>query len=370
MNGSDKPLGGEKKQGNQDGAEEGIITVDADRRVVIINAVARDMLGVAESSVIGREVSDMMPADPPSQSHINTALLQVLSSRSSADTIEHVRLIPQSGTESPWALTLTPIIGDTGDVVGAVLTIRRDKPEKDRSADMPGREGPVALNTLVGKIAHDVNNSLSSVLANIQLARFAADEKSDVYRRLNSAETSVLQARDLTGQLLALSAGSVGKFSVSGSAAQKKRPATRPQKEKPPAKVTAVKKKAAPGKILLMDDNEAILSATSEMLKFIGYEIVVAENGDAAVEMYGKAQDTGLLFDAVVLDVTVPGGMGALETLPKLRKIDPNVRAIVSSGYSTNPIIVDFASYGFTAAIIKPYGFKELGEALEAAFRS
>ena len=75
-------------------------------------------------------------------------------------------------------------------------------------------------------------------------------------------------------------------------------------------------------------------------------------------------------FDAVILDVTVPGGSGAQETLPRLQVLDPNVRAIISSGYATHPMVVSFAARGFVAALVKPYGFKELEESLARAFLS
>jgi DNA-binding NtrC family response regulator len=122
-------------------------------------------------------------------------------------------------------------------------------------------------------------------------------------------------------------------------------------------------------KILLMDDEEAILSATSEMLKFLGYEVAVAHNGETALDLFRKARISGQPFDAVILDITIPGGMGAQETLPGLAALDPTVKAIISSGYSTNPMIVDYRTFGFVSAIVKPYGFKELGEALDTAFR-
>ena len=127
---------------------------------------------------------------------------------------------------------------------------------------------------------------------------------------------------------------------------------------------------AARYRILLMDDEEGILSATSQMLSYLGHDVTVAENGDAAIDLYKKAQTGTVPFDAVILDITVPRGKGAQETLPKLRALDPNVRAIVSSGYATHPLVVSFATSGFVAALVKPYGFKELEESLAQAFRS
>ncbi|MDP3565299.1 MAG: response regulator [Methanoregula sp.] len=112
-----------------------------------------------------------------------------------------------------------------------------------------------------------------------------------------------------------------------------------------------------------------MLSATGEMLKFLGYDVEVAYHGESAIELFKKALLAGTPFDAVILDITIPGGMGAQETMPKLVALDPGVKGIISSGYSTNPMIVDYRSFGYAAVIVKPYGFKELGEATDTAFR-
>ena len=117
-------------------------------------------------------------------------------------------------------------------------------------------------------------------------------------------------------------------------------PATyHPAKVGGPGKKSELQKPQKPGlkKILLMDDEEAILSATSEMLKFLGYKVTTAQNGESAVNLFRNARDAGVPFDAVILDITIPGGLGAKETLPKLVGIDPAVQAIISSGYLHQP---------------------------------
>jgi CheY-like chemotaxis protein len=215
----------------------------------------------------------------------------------------------------------------------------------------------------VRKIAHDVNNSLSSALANIQLSRRSCPHKDRVLEHLNSAEASVLRARDHARQLLT---PSVRPEKEAGA----EREAQVPKKQPQSRSAGAQESMAARYRILLMDDEEAILSATSQMLSFLGHDVTVAENGDAAIDLYKKAQTGAVSFDAVILDITVPRGKGAQETLPRLRVLDPNVRAIVSSGYATHPLVVSFATSGFVAALVKPYGFKELEESLAQAFRS
>ncbi len=210
------------------------------------------------------------------------------------------------------------------------------------------------------KVAHDINNSLSSALANIQLARRSSLYEEDFCRRLDDAEKSVLRARDQSHQLLMRSEGPE---KIAGAIQEVQVPKMAPHR-------TANRKEgtAATGcRILLMDDEDAILSATSDMLSFLGHKVTTAKSGDEAIEFYRKAQSEALPFDAVILDITVPGGIGAEEALPLLREIDPEVRAIISSGYATHPLLISFATSGFAAALIKPYGFKELEESIAQA---
>jgi len=118
------------------------------------------------------------------------------------------------------------------------------------------------------------------------------------------------------------------------------------------------------GKVLVMDDEEFIRDTAGQMLRFMGYEVELAKNGAEMIELYEKAKESGHPFDAVIMDLTVQGGMGGEEAISKLRKVDPEVKAIVSSGYSTDAIMADFERAGFDGVIVKPYEVEELGEAL------
>lgn len=118
------------------------------------------------------------------------------------------------------------------------------------------------------------------------------------------------------------------------------------------------------GKILVMDDEEVIRSVAAEILTHLGYEVVVAEHGDAALIFFEEAIRKGQPFDAVIMDLTIPGGMGGKELIRHLLLLDPNVKAIVSSGYSNDPILAFYQEFGFRGVVIKPYKAEDLSKAL------
>lgn len=118
------------------------------------------------------------------------------------------------------------------------------------------------------------------------------------------------------------------------------------------------------GRILVMDDEEAIRELAGQMLMQLGYAVESACDGTEAIALYSKAKDTGQPFDAVIMDLTIPGGMGGKEAMRRLRELDPQIKAIVSSGYSTDPIMANFRHYGFRGVVVKPYNLDDLSTAL------
>jgi nitrogen-specific signal transduction histidine kinase/CheY-like chemotaxis protein len=118
------------------------------------------------------------------------------------------------------------------------------------------------------------------------------------------------------------------------------------------------------GKILVMDDEAMILEVAGNLLRHLGYDVEFASAGQEAIEKYTAARDAGTPFDAVILDLTIRGGMGGQETIRKLKQLDPDVKAIVSSGYSDNPVIANYTEYGFCEMVAKPYEMAEFSRTL------
>ncbi|MEW6379905.1 MAG: response regulator [bacterium] len=123
------------------------------------------------------------------------------------------------------------------------------------------------------------------------------------------------------------------------------------------------------GKILFMDDQKTIRDMVGDMLMDLGYEVTLAKEGSEAVQLYEQAKVSGRGFDAVILDLTVPGGLGAQFAVQKLREMDPGVKAIVSSGYSNDPVISAYQDYGFCGGIAKPYEIKELARVISSVLK-
>ena len=124
---------------------------------------------------------------------------------------------------------------------------------------------------------------------------------------------------------------------------------------------------AGDARVLVMDDEELVRGTADMMLRHLGYDVVCAEDADGAVAEYRRALDAGRPFDAVLLDLTVPGGRGGLEAIAELRRIDPDVVAVVSSGYSTDPVLSEPDRHGFAAVVVKPYKLETLSNALRRA---
>lgn len=119
------------------------------------------------------------------------------------------------------------------------------------------------------------------------------------------------------------------------------------------------------GKVLLMDDDSAIREVAKLILERLGYTVTGTTKGEDAIAVYKEAMGTEREFDVVIMDLTIPGHMGGKEAIKELLKIDPDVKGIVSSGYSTDPIMANFEAHGFKGVVEKPFRVEELSSAIQ-----
>jgi CheY-like chemotaxis protein len=123
----------------------------------------------------------------------------------------------------------------------------------------------------------------------------------------------------------------------------------------------------APYVILLMDDEQSILEPFKKLLEINGYIVYTAYHGEQAITVYSRALSTPQKVDVAIIDLTIPEGMGGLETVTRIKELDPDVRAIATTGHFQECLTDDYKKYGFVGILPKPYVLKELIEAIHLA---
>jgi len=135
-----------------------------------------------------------------------------------------------------------------------------------------------------------------------------------------------------------------------------------------PAKNRGIKDKSL--NILLMDDDPLVLSVTTKMLEKLGHQVQTCIDGNQAIDAYQQAMNQNSKFDLVIMDLTIPGGMGGQKAITRLHKVDPDAIAVVSSGYSNDPVLANHREYGFKAIITKPFTVEKIKQTINNAFAS
>ncbi|MBA3011851.1 MAG: response regulator [Proteobacteria bacterium] len=118
-------------------------------------------------------------------------------------------------------------------------------------------------------------------------------------------------------------------------------------------------------KILVMDDEHHILTITQKMLEKFGYSVVLAETGQEAIDRYCEACEQKAPFSMVIMDLTIPGGMGGEDASKKILELDPHACIVLSSGNSNNPVMSNYKAYGLKGVIPKPYRLAELKKTID-----
>ena len=119
------------------------------------------------------------------------------------------------------------------------------------------------------------------------------------------------------------------------------------------------------GKIMIMDDDTMLRNIAKAMLTRLGCEVELAAEGEEAIDIYRKNLSTGTQADLIIMDLTIPGGMGGEDAVKEILAINPEAKILVSSGYSNDPIMANYKDYGFCGAIVKPYQMQELNKILQ-----
>ena len=107
-----------------------------------------------------------------------------------------------------------------------------------------------------------------------------------------------------------------------------------------------------------------VRSVAKKILNQLGHDVVLSENGEEAIKFYQEAINANNKFNLVIMDLTIPGGMGGKEAIKEILAIDPDAKVIVSSGYSNDPVMANFKNFGFCSSIVKPYRLQELSRVI------
>ena len=128
----------------------------------------------------------------------------------------------------------------------------------------------------------------------------------------------------------------------------------------------AYKAKAGKTRILVMDDEQLVQDVAKQMLNHLGHEVLQAGDGKEAIAIFNEHRKSGKPIDVIIMDLTIPGGIGGKDAIEEILKINPEAKAVVSSGYSNDPVMADYQKYGFKAAIGKPFSLAELNETINS----
>ena len=468
---------------------EGVVVVDQEEQIIFINEAAVNIIGYSQQEATGESVHKILyilddkTGEP----------IVVLNSPKKSDNLI---IVTRNLSEVPITINYLPIKAPDEQIIGTVIVFQDITEKQQTEQELLKAAKLDSLGILAGGVAHDFNNILAGILANLQLAMIKIKKHQDISKHLENTIEISRKASDLTKQLLTFAKGGdpVKKsvaianlitntvlFTLSGSKvkaefhlredlwvvdidegqinqvinnltinAEQAMPIggileiygenvafNMENQHKPghyvqlairdhgigiPAEIinqifdpffttkktgnglglstsySIIKKhngylevESTPGigttfyillpasmeeitlnedqmdiaiseeaKILLMDDEDAIRTNGGEMLACFGYRVTLAREGQEAVELYKRALESHEPFDAIIMDLTVPGGLGGIETMAILQQFDPEIKAIISSGYASDPIMDDYERYGFSGVVTKPYKFNEL----------
>jgi CheY-like chemotaxis protein len=218
------------------------------------------------------------------------------------------------------------------------------------------RQNSEPLTSPEAQVAHDLRNVLTGILGTVGLLRETPGLPTDVTFGLTALEKAAIHARNLSMKL-----GGAPQPALEPAPAAIRSHTPTPEPARAPEPISSNPR------ILAMDDEPGIRALLEAALSHFGYDTVTVADGADAVREYQRALNEHQPYAAVIMDLTVPGGMGGKEAIKALKEIDPNVKAIVSSGCSSDPVTAEFTKHGFVGRADKPYRIQELGQIIQNA---
>ena len=314
-----------------------VIQVDDSCQIIDCNNLASEFIGLETAEIKGRHLSTFLKTDCHSSRPCSRETDYFIS-----------RFHHSSGMISEVVIHAHSVFNKSGTF--CYLTIF-DVSERDNA-------GIGTLKVLSGRVAHDLNNILTGILGSLSILREGDVTGVLQEELLKNAESGTMQAREITDKMLSFSRGEVTPVTVMDKNYSQKKALSFSSDE------------LGSGRLLLLDDNPFVAQTAIGMLFTLGYSVDVVSDGNAAVMKYIESIEKGKQYKAVIMDLTIEGGIGGAEALELLLKADPDAVCILSSGFSGSEIMLNYSSYGFKATLSKPYTVRELFESLNTALQS
>ncbi|MCK5036333.1 MAG: response regulator [Candidatus Sabulitectum sp.] len=322
-----------------------VFKLDESCSIVDCNSVASSFIGLRKEDIKGRNISDFFYTDCIGK-RLCTGERNYFFSRfrSSSGTISDVVILASYILEKGRNICFLTIFDVSFD-------------ESD-----PGKARSDTIKNLMGGIAHELNNTLTGILGSLSILRengITEELREDL---LQKAEDGTTRVRDITSKMLAFSRGEVTPVLFSNETFSL-------EVKQPERKQSVLADEFISRRLLLLEDNPFVSQTTMGMLFTLGYNVDSVTSGKALLETYRKSMKSRDPYQVVIMDLTIEGGVGGTEIISDLLGLDPDAVCILSSGFAGSEVMVNYSSFGFKAALSKPYTVRELFESLNTALK-
>lgn len=344
--------------------DEAVLVLGADGTVRAANPAAEEVFNRAADQIVGKALTEVI-AQP-----------LALGELTKHGPVNFETTAKRGGQDfAQVEMLLSPVDLTTGR--GYLALVHRAPAEAQSGPQNPFHVAP-DVQAAVEKFTHDLNNQLTSVLGNLSLALMARPGDPSTHQRMMEAKKTAIRAQILSHDMQAFINPDLH-AEPSPSENHTDKPTDTPPKNQtenpeipdmnctilsmptmaPPTKATP-ERDSGPARILILDDEEAICMLVSSVLDSSGFEVTTATSVAIALQSCKEAVESGSPYSLVICDLSLPGDVDGVTALKQLHAIDPNLKAIVSSGYDSDPVMRDFRKSGFCGAMSKPYDIGKL----------
>lgn len=322
-----------------------VLKLDESCSIVDCNSVASSFIGLSKEDIKGRNISDFFRTDCRNK-RLCTGERNYFFSR-----FRH-----SSGISSDVVILASHILEHGRSI--CFLTIFDVSFDESGS----GKTRSATIKQLMGGIAHELNNTLTGILGSLSILRengITEELREDL---LQKAEEGATRVQDITSKMLAFSRGEVTPVLIPGGTYSA-------EAKQPERKQFVSADEFESRRLLLLGDNPFVSQTTVGMLYTLGYRADTVTNGKALLDTYRKSMKSKDSYQVVIMDLTIEGGAGGTEIVSDLLKMDPDAVCVLSSGFAGSEVMVNYSSFGFKAALSKPYTVRELFESLNIALK-